>query len=71
MKNIVGLSPFGCLPNHVILKGTLHALRGEYDNVNAVAIDCDAGSSEVNQMNRIKLMLSVAKKVLAAKKIVR
>ncbi len=67
VKNIVGLSPFACLPNHIILKGTLHALRESYDNVNIVAIDCDAGSSEVNQINRIKLMTTLAKKILAKK----
>ncbi|MBR0260190.1 MAG: 2-hydroxyacyl-CoA dehydratase [Selenomonadaceae bacterium] len=68
VKNIVGLSPFACLPNHIILKGVLHSLRESYENVNVVAIDCDAGSSEVNQLNRIKLMMTVAKKILAAKK---
>ena len=68
VKNIVGLSPFACLPNHIILKGTLHALRENFDNVNVVAIDCDAGSSEVNQLNRIKLMLTIAKKLLPRRK---
>ncbi|MBQ3337045.1 MAG: 2-hydroxyacyl-CoA dehydratase [Selenomonadaceae bacterium] len=68
VKNIVGLSPWACLPNHVILKGVLHALRANYDDVNIVAIDCDAGSSEVNQLNRIKLMTTLAKKILAKKK---
>jgi predicted nucleotide-binding protein (sugar kinase/HSP70/actin superfamily) len=69
VKNIVGLSPFACLPNSIVLKGTLHALRESYENANIVAIDCDAGSSEVNQLNRIKLMMTVAKKILAAQKI--
>ena len=67
VKNIVGLSPFACLPNSIILKGVLHSLRESYDNVNIVAIDCDAGSSEVNQINRIKLMTTLAKKILAKK----
>jgi len=68
IKNIIGLSPFACLPNHIILKGVLHNLRESYENVNVVAIDCDAGSSEVNQLNRIKLMMTVAKKILTAQK---
>lgn len=68
VKNIVGLSPFACLPNHIILKGTLHSLRENFDNVNVVAIDCDAGSSEVNQLNRLKLMLTIAKKLLPRRK---
>ena len=69
IKNIVCLSPFACLPNHIIAKGVMHTLRENFDNVNVVAIDCDAGSSEVNQINRIKLMLTVAKKYLSAKKL--
>ena len=68
VKNIVGLSPFACLPNHIILKGVLHTLRENFDNVNVVAIDCDAGSSEVNQVNRIKLMMSLARKFLSARR---
>ncbi len=68
VKNIVGLSPFACMPNHIILKGILHSLRENYSNANLVAIDCDAGSSEVNQVNRIKLMMAIARKVLDAKK---
>ena len=68
VKNIVGLSPFACLPNHIILKGCLHNLRESYDNVNVVAIDCDAGASLTNQENRIKLMMSVAKKLLEVRR---
>lgn len=68
VKNIVGLSPFACLPNHIILKGVLHNLRESFDDINVVAIDCDAGSSEVNQLNRIKLMTTLARKLLKAKK---
>ncbi len=64
IRNIICLSPFACLPNHIIAKGVMHTLRENFDNVNVTAIDCDAGSSEVNQLNRIKLMLSVAKKFL-------
>ena len=69
VTNVVGLSPWACLPIQIILKGVLHALRKNFDNVNVVAIDCDAGSSEANQLNRIKLMMSVARKILAAKKL--
>ena len=65
VNNIVCLQPFGCLPNHITGKGVMHNLRESYDGANIVAIDCDASSSEVNQLNRIKLMLAVAKKELA------
>ncbi len=61
VPNIVCLQPFGCLPNHITGKGVLHELRRRYPGVNITAIDCDAGSSEVNQLNRIKLMLAIAK----------
>ncbi len=66
VENIVCLQPFGCLPNHITGKGVMHELRESYANANIVAIDCDAGSSEVNQLNRLKLMLAVAKKSLAS-----
>ena len=60
--NIVCTQPFGCLPNHVVGKGVIKAIRREYPKANIVAIDYDPGASEVNQLNRIKLMLSTAKK---------
>ncbi len=66
VSNIVCLQPFGCLPNHITGKGVMHNLRESYADANIVAIDCDAGSSEVNQLNRIKLMLAVAKKNIVA-----
>lgn len=65
IENIICLQPFGCLPNHITGKGVMHNLRESYERANIVAIDCDAGSSEVNQLNRIKLMLAVAKKEIA------
>ncbi|MCH3959001.1 MAG: acyl-CoA dehydratase activase-related protein [Selenomonas sp.] len=61
VPNVVCLQPFGCLPNHITGKGVMHELRNSYKGANITAIDCDAGSSEVNQLNRIKLMLAVAK----------
>lgn len=62
--NIVCMQPFGCLPNHVTGKGAIKALRKAYPESNIVAIDYDPGASEVNQLNRIKLMLSTAFKNL-------
>ncbi len=58
--NIVCTQPFGCLPNHVVGKGVIKELRHRYPHSNIVAIDYDPGASEVNQLNRIKLMLSTA-----------
>lgn len=64
VDNIVCLQPFACLPNHITGKGMIKELRRSYPKANIVAIDYDPGASEVNQQNRIKLMLSVAKEAL-------
>jgi len=61
-SNIVCTQPFGCLPNHVVGKGVIKEIRKRYPHSNIVAIDYDPGASEVNQLNRIKLMLSTAHK---------
>ena len=63
-QNIVCTQPFGCLPNHVVGKGVIKELRRQYPESNIVAVDYDPGASEVNQLNRIKLMLSTAVKNL-------
>ncbi|MGL5153202.1 MAG: acyl-CoA dehydratase activase-related protein [Clostridium sp.] len=60
VNNIICMQPFACLPNHVTGKGMIKALKAKYPNSNIVAVDYDPGASEVNQINRIKLMLSVA-----------
>ncbi|MGI6068992.1 MAG: acyl-CoA dehydratase activase-related protein [Blautia sp.] len=64
--NIVCTQPFACLPNHIVGKGVIKELRRQYPQSNIVAIDYDPGASEVNQLNRIKLMLSTAQKNLQA-----
>ncbi len=64
VKNILCLQPFACLPNHVAGKGMLKALRQYDEKANIVAIDYDPGASNVNQLNRIKLMMSTAFKNL-------
>ncbi len=62
--NIVCTQPFACLPNHIVGKGVIKELRRRHPESNIVAIDYDPGASEVNQLNRIKLMLSTAQKNL-------
>ena len=64
VPNIVCIQPFACLPNHVVGKGVIKALKAAYPQANIAAVDYDPGASEVNQLNRIKLMLSAAKKNL-------
>ncbi len=64
--NIVCVQPFGCLPNHIVGKGVIKELRRRHPEANIIAVDYDPGASEVNQLNRIKLMLSTAQKNLTA-----
>jgi predicted CoA-substrate-specific enzyme activase len=61
ISNILCMQPFGCLPNHITGKGLLKELKRRYPQANIIALDYDPGASEVNQINRIKLMMSVAK----------
>ena len=60
VKNICCLQPFACLPNHVVGKGMIKALRNYDEKANIVAIDYDPGASTVNQLNRIKMMMATA-----------
>lgn len=59
--NIVCAQPFGCLPNHIVGKGMIRKLKEMYPDSNIVPIDYDPGATRVNQENRIRLMLAVAK----------
>ncbi|MDR3602208.1 MAG: acyl-CoA dehydratase activase-related protein [Desulfosporosinus sp.] len=67
VNNIVCLQPFACLPNHITGKGMFREIRRSYPLANIAPIDYDPGASEVNQLNRIKLMLSVAVENLSTK----
>jgi len=64
VPNIICIQPFACLPNHVVGKGVIKAMKKAYPWANIAAVDYDPGASEVNQLNRIKLMLSQAKTAL-------
>lgn len=62
--NILCMQPFGCLPNHITGKGMLKKIKELHPEANIVAVDYDPGASEVNQINRIKLMMAMAKKTI-------
>ena len=66
--NIICTQPFACLPNHVVGKSVIKEIRRQHPESNIVAVDYDPGASEVNQLNRIKLMISVAKENMRAGK---
>ena len=59
--NIVCAQPFGCLPNHIVGKGIIRKVKEYYPQANVCPIDFDAGASPVNQENRIRLMLALAR----------
>ena len=64
VPNIVCIQPFACLPNHIVGKGVIKEIRRRHPEANIAAVDYDPGASEVNQLNRIKLMLSTAQENL-------
>ncbi len=61
VNNIICMQPFACLPNHISGRGMIKTLKEKYPQVNMIAIDYDPGASNVNQINRIKLMLESSK----------
>lgn len=66
--NVVCAQPFGCLPNHIVAKGAIRSINSKEPGINIVPIDYDPSTASVNQENRIKLMLSVAREQLDKKK---
>ncbi len=60
-QNVVCTQPFGCLPNHIVGKGMIRKVKTVYPQANIVPIDYDPSATRVNQENRIKLMLAVAR----------
>ena len=66
--NIVCAQPFGCLPNHICGKGMINQIRARYPEANITPIDYDPSATRVNQENRIKLMLAVARERLSERR---
>ena len=60
-ENIICAQPFGCLPNHICGKGMIRRLTQVHPGINIVPIDYDLSATKVNQENRIRLMLAVAR----------
>ncbi len=67
-ENVVCTQPFGCLPNHICGKGMIHRIKAVDPRSNIVPIDYDPSATRVNQENRIKLMLAVAREKFADEK---
>jgi predicted nucleotide-binding protein (sugar kinase/HSP70/actin superfamily) len=61
VRNILCVQPFACLPNHITGKGIVKELKRLYEGVNILALDYDSSVSNVNQLNRIKLLMATAR----------
>ena len=68
VNNVLCMQPFGCLPNHITGKGFIREIKKRFPEANIIAVDYDPGASETNQVNRIKLMMSVSRQNAAAQK---
>lgn len=66
--NIISAQPFGCLPNHIVAKGMIRAVKERHPEANCIAIDYDPGASRTNQENRIKLLLANANAAINGQK---
>ncbi len=64
VDNVVCLQPFACLPNHITGRGVFKSVKKIHPSANLAAVDYDPSATEVNQLNRIKLMLSTAMRTL-------
>lgn len=62
VKNVVSLQPFGCIANHIIVKGVENKIKKLYPDINLLSLDFDSGVSEVNIQNRLLLFTSNLKK---------
>ena len=71
IPNIVCVQPFACLPNHVVGKGVIKTIRKKFPEANISPIDYDPGASQTNQINRIKLLITVAKDNLKRREVVK
>ncbi len=65
VTNIVCTQPFGCLPNHIVGKGMIKKIRENHPMANIIPVDYDSGAAEINQENRIKLMVLNGKRALS------
>ena len=61
VDNVLCMQPFGCLPNHITGKGFIKEIKKRFPKANIIAVDYDPGASETNQINRIKLMMSISR----------
>lgn len=53
---ILGVQPFGCMPNHVCGKGQYPKLQRLFPDARIVSVDYDSSDCEINIRNRIKML---------------
>lgn len=59
--NVLCLQPFACLPNHITGRGVMRHVMEHWPQANVCGIDFEAGTSEANVSNRLKLFMSQAR----------
>ncbi len=59
-RSFVILQPFGCLPNHVVGRGLVRALKERYPDANILPLDYDPDVSFANIENRLQMLIMSA-----------
>ena len=57
VKNVISLQPFGCIANHIIVRGVEKRLKELFPRLNLLSLDFDSGVSDVNVTNRMLLFI--------------
>ena len=60
-RSFVILQPFGCLPNHVVGRGLVRALKERYPDANILPLDYDPDVSFANIENRLQMLIMSAR----------
>jgi predicted CoA-substrate-specific enzyme activase len=61
ITDVVCIQPFGCIANHIIAKGMEKKMKEKHKGLNILYLDWDAGSSEVNAVNRLEFLVRGAR----------
>lgn len=57
VHNVISLQPFGCIANHIIVRGIEKRLKLLFPDLNLLSLDFDSSVSEVNITNRMLLFI--------------
>ncbi|MDR1088784.1 MAG: acyl-CoA dehydratase activase-related protein [Coriobacteriales bacterium] len=60
IRDYIFVQSFGCLRSHVDARGALPELKADYPDCNITFLEYDPGISQVNQLSRLKLAVTIA-----------